>query len=80
MVTTPIRKKEDIELLKDYFLSSNDYRDYALFVAGINTALRISDLLALKWQNIYDFQCGSYQEHIYYRTKNRKKHMHSIES
>ena len=65
MVTTPIRRKEDIKLLKDYFLDLKDYRDYAMFVAGINTALRISDLLMLKWKDIYNFEHDSYQEHIY---------------
>ena len=43
MLTTPIRKKEEIELIKNYFLGKEKYRDYSLFVIGINTSLRISD-------------------------------------
>lgn len=65
MVTTPIRRKEDIELLKDYFLQMGEYRDYAMFVVGINTALRISDLLCLKWKDVWNFEKKTYQMHIY---------------
>lgn len=64
MVTTPIRKKEEIVILKKYFLSRCEYRDYALFVIGINTALRISDLLVLRWEDVYDFNTRRFAEHI----------------
>lgn len=73
MITSPIRKKEDIELLKEFFLTSRNYRDYTLFVAGINTALRISDLLALKWKDIYNFNNNSFQEHIYVKEQKTGK-------
>ena len=42
----PIRKVKDIKTIKN-MLSSNP-RNYALFVVGINTSLRGSDLLALR--------------------------------
>ncbi len=64
MVTTPIREKNDIELLKTHFLEANEYRNYALFVVGINTALRISDILGLKWKSVYDFERKKYLKHI----------------
>lgn len=47
--TIPIRSQSDIETIKKYFLEKEQYRNYALFVVGINTALRISDLLDLDW-------------------------------
>lgn len=65
MVTTPIRKKEDIELIKNYFLQMQEYRNYALFVMGINTALRISDLLKVRWEDVWDFENQKYHIHIY---------------
>jgi integrase len=43
----PIRDLTQIEAMKE-ILKSNSIRDYLLFVMGINTGLRISDLLALK--------------------------------
>lgn len=52
MLTTPIRKKEEIELIKNYFLGKEKYRDYSLFVIGINTSLRISDLLKIRWNDV----------------------------
>lgn len=56
----PLRTKEDIQKIKNYFLENNRFRDYALFVLGLNTALRIGDLLNLTWGNIWDFE----EEHL----------------
>lgn len=64
MVTAPIRRKEDIKVMKDYFLRKQEYRNYALFVIGINTALRISDLLSLQWKDVYIFETDSLRLHI----------------
>ncbi|TMN23149.1 site-specific integrase [Lentibacillus cibarius] len=45
----PIRDKEKIELMKQSF---NNERDRFLFIMGINTALRVSDLLQLKVKDV----------------------------
>lgn len=74
MVTSPIRTKEEIEKMKDYYLSKERYRDYTLFVIGINTALRIGDLLNLKWQDVYDTQTRRYKAHIDIYEQKTKKH------
>lgn len=47
----PIRDKNKIEEMKIYLLKSS-YRDYMLFVVGINTGLRISDIIQLKVKHI----------------------------
>lgn len=47
----PIRKKEKIEEMKTELLKKG-YRNYMLFVLGINTGLRISDLLELKVEDV----------------------------
>ena len=47
----PIRDKNDILKIKSVLLASN-YRDYLLFEVGINTGLRISDILKLKVSDI----------------------------
>lgn len=65
MLTTPIRKKEDINLIKEYYLKNGKYRDYALFVVGINTSLRISDILNMRWNDIYDFEYQRFKEHLF---------------
>ncbi|MCD8150871.1 MAG: tyrosine-type recombinase/integrase, partial [Clostridiales bacterium] len=50
--------------MKDYFLEKQEYRNYALFVVGINTALRISDLLCLSWKDVYNFEADFFRSHI----------------
>lgn len=62
--TIPIRRQEDIETIKRYYLSKEQYRNYALFVVGINTALRISDLLTLEWKHVYDFNKNNWRKSI----------------
>jgi len=47
----PIREKEKIAELKK-ILRQQSYRNYILFVLGINTGLRISDMLKLKVEDV----------------------------
>ena len=49
----PIRDKKQIEAIKKYLRGSN-LRDCCLFTLGINSALRISDLLKLKISDVID--------------------------
>lgn len=60
----PLKRKTDIENLKNYFYEKEEYRNYALIIMGLNTALRISDLLCLMWKDVLDDTNGQYQEHI----------------
>ena len=61
----PIREKSDVRKCIDYLhekaLSASRldtqraaYRDWFLFVVGINVGLRVSDLIRLKWDNIFE--------------------------
>ena len=51
----PIRDAGKIELMKRILLhGANGPRDYLMFVLGINSGLRISDLLELKMKDIAD--------------------------
>lgn len=47
----PIRSRKQIDSIKRY-LKKNNLRDYLLFVLGINSGLRISDLLLLKIDDV----------------------------
>ena len=51
----PIRNKNQIRELAAYFLRRGQTRNYALLILGVHTALRISDLLRLTWDDVYDF-------------------------
>lgn len=49
----PIRDMKKVEAMKMY-LKGKDIRSYTMFVVGINIALRITDLLSLKWKDVLD--------------------------
>ncbi len=51
----PIRERNKIELVKQ-ILKENGSRDYVLFLMGINSGLRISDILKLKVKDVKDKQ------------------------
>ena len=50
----PIRDRKKISQIKNLLRGQNRYRDLLLFVVGINTALRISDLLKLQINQFLD--------------------------
>ena len=52
----PIRDRKRIAHIKNLLRGQSRYRDLLLFVVGINTALRISDLLALRIGDFLDDQ------------------------
>lgn len=63
--TEPIKNREDVERLKDFYrVTEPNARNYALIVVGVNSALRISDLLALRWKHVYDFDSGGVRKHV----------------
>lgn len=48
----PIRSIEDIDRICKYLISNSRWRDYMLFIVGINFGLRVSDLRQLRFSNI----------------------------
>lgn len=60
----PIRDKKKIAQIKNMLRGEKRYRDLLLFVMGINTALRISDLLDLRIGMFVDTD-GSMLDYIY---------------
>jgi integrase len=50
--TQPIRNYADVQKLKEYYLEKEAYRDYLLVCVCLNTALRINDVLDLRWQDL----------------------------
>jgi len=52
-VVSPIKDKKQLELLKMY-LKEKSKRDYLMFMVGISSALRISDILKLKVEDVWD--------------------------
>lgn len=63
--TYPIKNSTELSTFKSYYLSEkNSYRNYALIVMGLNTALRISDVLRLQWGDIFDPQKEEISTHL----------------
>ena len=63
--TQPIRKKEDVRAFLDYYrVEVPSERNYALIILGLYTALRISDILNLKWNDVYNFEKEDFHEHL----------------
>ena len=62
--TEPIRDKKQLKALGEYFLRRGQFRNYALVVLGAYTALRISDLLRLKWTDVYDAERNEFRPHV----------------
>ena len=61
----PIRNSQKLQDFKNYYLSEKcNARNYTLFVMGLNTALRISDLLQLQWKDVYDFSRETCFSHV----------------
>ena len=61
----PIRNTEDLKILKSYYkMQHPNARNQLLIVMGLNTALRISDILSLKWNSVYDFDKKEFKTHI----------------
>ena len=71
--TQPLKEMEQINALKDYFFERGEFRNYAMIVIGLNTSLRISDILALQWRDVYNFHTGTYRQHICVLEKKTQK-------
>lgn len=70
----PIRNKTDLNRLSDYFFRKRQYRNYVMIVLGSCTALRISDLLKLRWEDVYDFKVGRFRSHVMLTEKKTGKY------
>ncbi len=64
-ITQPIRNKNKLQKFRNYYREiENKPRNYTLIVLGLNSALRISDLLSLCWEDVYRKKERRYREHI----------------
>jgi len=69
----PIRNKTKLRQLANYYLLRGQHRNYALVIVGVHTALRISDLLLLTWDHVFDERSGDFRTHIVITEKKTKK-------
>lgn len=69
----PIRDEKKIDALKKYLLGSGNLRNYTMVVVGLNTALRISDILDITWGMVYDFENDNFIEDVSLKEMKTKK-------
>ena len=53
--TQPIRSKGQVRKLVGYYLKLGKLRNHVLIALGVFTALRVGDILRLRWEDVYDF-------------------------
>ena len=70
----PIRDKKQLKEFAEYWKVRGNYRNHTLIVLGVCTALRISDLLRLMWEDVYDERNGAYRSHITVTEQKTGKH------
>ena len=68
----PIRDRKKIAQIKNLLRGKHRYRDLLLFVIGINTALRISDLLQLQLSQFLD-ESGKIKNKFWIKEQKRGK-------
>lgn len=71
--TEPIRDKKQLKALGDYFLKRGQLRNYVMVILGASTVLRISDLLCLKWADVYDSERRQFRTHITVKEQKTRK-------
>jgi integrase len=80
MITEPIRDKRELMLFLNFYSRKKpNTRNHCLIVFGLNTALRISDILTLKWENIYDFNRKKFRKRITVREQKTGKKLSLID-
>lgn len=64
--TEPIRSMKVLKKFEAYYRDIKpDPRNYTMVVVGLNTAFRISDLLHLKWEDVFDDRTHHCRRHIH---------------
>ncbi len=63
--TQPIRDIHKLENFKNYYrYVKPNTRNYMLIIVGLNSALRISDILHLTYGDVFDFQTKTWKDHM----------------
>ena len=73
VVAQPIRNRHQVRQIAGYYLQKGQFRNYILVILGLHTALRVSDLLRLRWEDVYDFARGQVRERISLVEKKTRK-------
>lgn len=67
----PIKSIDDINMISEYLIANERYRDNMLFIVGINFGLRASDLRMLRFCNLINENCTFKDKFPVYERKTR---------
>lgn len=72
--TQPIRSKQLLHDFKEYYLTKqSNSRNYTLILIGLNTALRVNDILHLTWGDVYCTEHSRFYTHLLITEKKTEK-------
>ena len=72
--TQPIKNPKQLATFKNYYLQERpNPRNHMLIIIGLNSALRISDILGLTYGDLYHFQHRTWKSHIVLREQKTGK-------
>lgn len=61
----PIKNEQQLERFKNFYLEEEyNPRNYVFVTMGLNTALRVSDMLGFCWEDVYDFKNERFKSHL----------------
>lgn len=61
----PIRNQKELVCFKSYYEEIKPHpRNQLLIVLGLNTALRVSDLISIHWKDVYNFDENKVLKHL----------------
>ena len=63
-LTEPIRDPAHVKAMMDYYLQRGEYRNYCFLGFGVYSALRVSDIICLRWGDVYDFGKARFNKRI----------------
>ncbi|MCL1893444.1 MAG: tyrosine-type recombinase/integrase [Holophagaceae bacterium] len=63
-VAEPIKNKSQLTKMAKFWLKHGNVRNYTMIILGVYSALRMVDLLRLKWKDVYDFDLQEFRRHI----------------
>ena len=72
--TQPIRSKQLLHDFKNYYLTEQpEFRNYTIILIGLNTALRINDILHITWGDVYCGERRRFYTHLLITEKKKGK-------
>lgn len=77
MKVFPIKSAYLISKMSECIRENFNFKTYALWLFGLNTGLRVSDILSLKWQDDLLDEDGNIREQLFHKDKKTKK-IHTV--